>query len=862
MRVQTDCNSFFWSYFHLQIVIFGALLFDCSGSRLLFAGISMIAIHQFWSYILSDTPITLAYYAICFTLAYFVWRRKDLQFRPMYLMFGAFILAAGTVHLLSIVLLGQPLYWLDVGMKATTAVISIATSIYLLRMNPQALGLSAPLEPEKEVVGRKELQLALQESESRLRLLNKQFTTLIEAIPDVIYLKDGEGRLIITNGFARQLFKLNDIAWQGKTHLELAAMRPEQPCMLEKYFTNDESAWNERDRLLLEECGVDDEAGNHQEFSMLKIPLFKDNGERKGLVVVGRDITDIRFAEQELRIAAIAIESQEGIMITDASNHILRVNRAFTRLTGYSAEEVIGKTPAILKSGRHNKDFYHTMWEKLIPEKCWQGEVWDRRKNGEIYPKWLTISAVTDPTGQVTHYVGAFTDLSEHKEAEAAIHRLAFYDPLTDLPNRRLLNNHLELAMTVSADNRHYGALMMIDLDNFKAINDTKGHGIGDQLLIEVAQRLKACVRQGDTLARLGGDEFVIMLENLNTEEDKAVTQAQGVGEKVLKAINQPYLLGGHKHYSSASIGISLFTNHDASSEEILKRADAAMYQAKNAGRNAMRFFDPDMQASLESRMTLESELHQALPQNQLQLHYQIQVDSVRRVSGAEVLLRWEHPQQGLVAPNQFIQLAEESGLILPIGEWVLRTACMQLKEWANDPLTKDLQLAVNVSPRQFRHPDFVNQLCKILVQTGAKATRLKLELTESLILHNVTEIIEKMETLKLLGIRFSMDDFGTGYSSLSYLKKLPLNQLKIDQSFVRDIIIDPSDAVIVQTIIGMANNLGLNVIAEGVETEEQRACLERLGCLAYQGYLFSKPVPLEEFEKLIGKNTELDSLL
>ncbi|MDO9270069.1 MAG: EAL domain-containing protein [Methylobacter sp.] len=559
------------------------------------------------------------------------------------------------------------------------------------------------------------------------------------------------------------------------------------------------------------------------------------------------------MAEQELRIAAIAIESQQGVMVTDINKRILRVNRAFTRLTGYSAEEVIGKTPAILKSGRHNEVFYQAMWEKLIRDKHWQGEVWDRRKNGEIYPKWLTITAVVDPVGQVSHYVGAFTDLSEHKDAEAAIHRLAFYDPLTDLPNRRWLNDRLELAIFVNARSRHYAAIMMIDLDNFKAINDTKGYGIGDQLLTEVAQRLKACVRQGDTLVRLGGDEFVIMLENLDMEENKAAAQAQGVGEKVLKAINQPYLLDGHKHHTSASVGISLFINYEATSEEILKRADAAMYQAKNAGRNTLLFFDPDMQASLESRMTMESELHHAVSENQLQLHYQIQVDSSGHVLGAEALLRWKHPQQGMVSPAQFIPLAEESGLILPIGDWVLRTACLQLKEWADDSLTKDLHLAVNVSSCQFSQPDFVNQVCKILMQTGANATRLKLELTESLLMHNVSETIEKMETLKQFGILFSMDDFGTGYSSLSYLKNLPITQLKIDQSFVRDIMTDPNDAVIVQTIIGMANNLGLKVIAEGVETEQQRACLERQGCLAYQGYLFSKPVPLAEFEALLN---------
>lgn len=809
--------------------------------------------------VVSGALITLAYYLLFSIFAYFVWRRKGLKFRWIYWVFAAFIPAYATVHLLPIVLPGQSLYWLDADMKAFTAVISTVTAIYLVRMIPQALRLPMQTELEKEI---KDSQSALHRMESNLHALNEQFTVLIEMIPDAIFFKDGDGRLITANGFTKQLFKLNDIDWQGKTGPELAAMCPELRAMYEKCLVNDESAWNKRDSLVVEDCGIEDEAGNHREFSVRKTAIFKKNGERKGMVVIGRDKTDLWLAEQELRIAAIAIESQEGIVVTDVNYRIVRVNSAFTRLTGYSAEEVIGKTPAILKSGRHDKTFYQRVWEKLIPEKRWEGEVWDRRKNGEIYPKWLTITAVTDLSGDVTHYVGAFTDLSEHKDAEAAIHRLAFYDPLTDLPNRRLFNDRLKLAITVTARNQRYAAIMVLDLDNFKNINDTKGHGIGDQLLIEAGQRLKACVRQGDTLARLGGDEFVIMLENLSREEGKAAAQAQSVGEKILKAINQPYLLGGGKLHSSASVGICLFTSHCVTSEEVLKRADAAMYQAKNAGRNTMRFFDPDMQASLESRMRLESELRNALLQNQLQLYYQIQVDDSGRVFGAEALLRWEHPQQGLVFPDQFIPLAEESGLILPIGDWVLRTACTQLNEWANDPLTKDLHLAVNVSPRQFSEPDFVNQLCRMLVQTGANANLLKLELTESVILGNVTDTIEKMWTLKSLGIRFSMDDFGTGYSSLSYLKKLPLTQLKIDRSFVRDIITDPSDAVMVQTIIGMADNLGLKVIAEGVETDEQRTCLERQGCFAYQGYLFGKPIPLDEFERLIGKTTETGSFL
>ncbi|MGZ5030688.1 MAG: EAL domain-containing protein [Methylobacter sp.] len=783
-----------------------------------------------WSYAVSDALIMPIYYFFSFSLIYFIWCRKSLKFRWAYLILGAFMLGWGTVHLRSLVLLWQLPNVPNANTKFITALalIVIATSIYLVRIISQA-------------------HSALHEKDGKLCTLGEQFDALMGATSDAIIFKDGEGRLVVANEAAKRLFKLHDIDWQGKTSRELDAIKPELRGLCEKCLEA------EYDPPGSDVYRIEDEAGNHWQFSVRKMPLREEIGGDNGLIFIGRDATDLWLAEQELRIAAIAIESQEGVVVTDVNNRILRVNSAFTRLTGYSAEEVVGKTPAILKSGRHDQSFYQAMWQKLVLEKRWQGEVWDRRKNGEIYPKWLTISAVADSAGRVSHYVGAFTDLSGHKEAEAAIHRLAFYDPLTDLPNRRLLNDRLEVAMSVNARSQHYAAIMMIDLDNFKAINDTQGHETGDRLLAEVAKRLKACVRQGDTVARLGGDEFVVMLENLDRDEAIAAAQAQAVGEKILKAINQSYSLGGNKHYSSASVGIGLFVGRDPSSTEILKRADAAMYQAKNAGRNALRFFDPEMQASLEARMVLELELHSALAQHQFQLYYQIQVDDSGHAIGAEALLRWHHPRQGLISPDQFIPLAEESGLILPIGDWVLRAACLQLKEWSNDPVTKDLHLAVNVSARQFSQSGFVSQVCSILAQTGANATRLKLELTESLLMHNIDETIEKMETLKQLGIRFSMDDFGTGYSSLSYLKNLPITQLKIDQFFIRDIITDPNDAAIVKTIIGMAGNLGLNVIAEGVETEEQRACLERQGCLAYQGYLFSKPVPLDEFESLLS---------
>jgi diguanylate cyclase (GGDEF)-like protein len=497
--------------------------------------------------------------------------------------------------------------------------------------------------------------------------------------------------------------------------------------------------------------------------------------------------------------------------------------------------------------------------EVIERKKIWQGEIWDRRKNGQIYLKWLTITAVIGPDGEVHNYIGTFTDLSEHKEAKEAIYRLAFYDPLTDLPNRRLLRDHMDLALSNCARSQHFGAVFMIDIDHFKFINDTKGHAIGDLLLIEVAQRLKSSVRDGDTVARLGGDEFVIMLEILSKDKNCAALQAESLSKKVMTAIERPFLIDGEELHCTLSIGISLFTIPASTSEEMLKRADVAMYQAKTAGRNTMRFFDPDLHATLENRQAILSELYQALPKNQLRLYYQAQVGHKGEIFGAEVLLRWEHHQRGIVPPGEFIPLAEQSGLIIPIGLWGLQTACTQLKLWEENLLARNLTLAVNVSARQFGQSDFVGQVCKVLEETGAKATLLKIELTESLVLHDITDTIEKMEALKLLGIRFSIDDFGTGYSSLSYLKRLPINQLKIDRIFVQDIDTDQSDAIIAQTIIGMAHTLGFNVIAEGVETEAQRACLENQGCLTYQGYLFSKPIPLPDFEKLIKVSLKTD---
>lgn len=433
-------------------------------------------------------------------------------------------------------------------------------------------------------------------------------------------------------------------------------------------------------------------------------------------------------------------------------------------------------------------------------------------------------------------------------ESEKTVYHLAYSDPLTELPNRRLFQDRLEHAIALSNRTNQYRALMFLDMDNFKALNDTKGHGMGDLLLIEVAKRLKVSVRTSDTLARLGGDEFVVLLGELSESEQAASEQTLMIAEKVSKALSQPYHLNGFIYNCSASIGVTMFSDAGVTIEDVHKRADAAMYQAKSAGRNTVRFYDPATQAALEARSELERELRLAIAQQQLHLYFQIQVDHNSRPIGAEALIRWIHPQMGMIFPGQFIPLAEETGLILSIGQWVLESVCKQIKLWESDPLVRDLQIAVNVSARQFHQADFVMQVDNLIKQTGINPSRLKLELTESMVLNDVGDTALKMQAIKKIGVLFSMDDFGTGYSSLSYLTQLPLDQLKVDQSFVRNIGIKPSDSVIIQTIIGMAANLHMASIAEGVETQAQRDFLEQAGCKFYQGYLFGKPVPLEKF--------------
>ncbi|MGO4581184.1 EAL domain-containing protein [Cupriavidus sp. 2TAF22] len=582
-------------------------------------------------------------------------------------------------------------------------------------------------------------------------------------------------------------------------------------------------------------------------------PFHDARGMFTGFRLSGRDITERKLLDAELRIAAVAFDSLEGMMVTDASGTILRVNSAFTEGTGYTADEVVGKTPRILKSGRHDEAFFRDMWDTIHRVGGWQGEIWDRRKNGEIYPKWLTIAAVRGRDGRVTHYVGTHHDITERKIAEDRIKELAFFDALTRLPNRTLLADRLKQAIAVSAQSEASGALLFVDVDNFKTLNDTLGHDKGDLLLQQVAERLTASVREGDTVARVGGDEFVVVLGGLSGNRQEAASQTEAAGEKILAVLGNPYHLAGIEYRSTASIGVTVFKGHQASIDELLKQADLAMYKSKERGRNAMCFFDPTMQAVVVERAALEVGLRKAIDEDQFLLHYQAQVTIDNRITGAEALVRWRHPVRGIVSPAEFIPLAEETGLILALGNKVLEIACNQLARWARQPGMAHLTIAVNVSVHQFRAPDFVDKVLGIIEQTGANPNRLRLELTESVLVDNVQDIAEKMSALKAMGVVFSLDDFGIGYSSLSYLKRLPLDQLKIDRSFVRDILVDPNDAVIAKTIVALARSLGLQVIAEGVETEAQRDFLAGAGCYAYQGYHFCHPLPIEDFESFVG---------
>lgn len=585
--------------------------------------------------------------------------------------------------------------------------------------------------------------------------------------------------------------------------------------------------------------------------------ILNNQGQASSIIGCMRDITERRQTKEDLALTSQVFEySIEGIIITDSRGNILRVNKAFSDITGYSETEVIGSNPSILRSGRHAADFYKKMWNALSVEGHWHGEVWNRRKGGDVYPEWLAIRAVKDDSGHVNHYIGIFDDITEQKAAEERIERLASYDALTDLPNRLMFRGRLKMAMAEAEQNEQMLGVLSINLDRFNNINDTLGHAVGDSLLQLIAQRLKLCVRQGDTLARLGGDEFVIMLSDLHHEREVI-----SMAEKILHNVAQPIRLDDSEVFITCSIGISMHSMGD-DRDDLLKNATSAMFHVKEQSGNNYQFYRDEMNAAVAEQLFMENSLHRAQERSEFMLYYQPQVDlSSGEITGVESLIRWRHPELGQVRRDRFIPALEDTGLIHSVGEWVLRTACEQQVAWQKN-LGKRLKVAVNLSPKQFSNSKRLFEIIRSVVnETGIEPEMLELEITEGSLMNHVKESAITLKRLKDMGIQLSIDDFGTGYSSLSYLKRFPVDTLKIDQSFVQGVSYDSDDAAITSTIIAMGHSLNLEVMAEGVETIEQLDFLSKHACNHMQGFFFSRPVPSDRITVLLENGYNLNDL-
>jgi len=702
---------------------------------------------------------------------------------------------------------------------------------------------SRTMQLAKEVVERQKAEQASQDALDRLQKIASQ-------VPGLVFqfqlFPDGSSRIPYANEAIRSLYRVSPEEVSEDAAKVLAALHPDD---LENFKTSfkvsarDLTPWRQEYRLKFDDAPVCWLFGN-------ALPQRQADGSVlwHGFIT---DITKHKQTEVELRIAATAFELQDAMLVTDANNVILKVNQAFTRITGYSAEEVIGKTPNLLSSGQHDKTFYSSMWESINRTDAWQGEIWNRRKNGEMFPEWLIITAVKEPDEKnehVNNYVASFSDITSRKAAEEEIKQLAFYDPLTQLPNRRLLQERLKHSIDVERRDGKRLALLMLDLDRFKAVNDSLGHLAGDELLQQVAVRISTRLRDVDMVARLGGDEFVVLLEDIAHAEDAARVAAE-----IIFVLGKPFQLTQSNDVQiGASIGISLYPEHGASYEMLMDHADAALYQAKDQGRGCYAYFSEDQTLAARERIALETRLRRAIEQRELRVFYQPQVDiESGRIVGAEALVRWQDPIEGLIPPLRFIPIAEETGLILEIGAWVLRETCRQGRLWLDAGLPP-LTLAVNVSPQQFRRGDISALVATALNETGFPAEYLELEMTESGLLENQDNVMALLNKLRSQGIRLAIDDFGTGFSSLAYLKHFPLDVLKIDKSFIDDIPNLQDDMEIAATIIAMGHILGFKVLAEGVETPEQLAFLREKKCDSYQGYIKSPPVPAKAFALLL----------
>lgn len=701
----------------------------------------------------------------------------------------------------------------------------------------------------RDITARYQIEEELRQSQAMLRLV-------IDNIPQLIFWKDKSGIYLGCNqNYSQKIGLSSPFEIMGKTDADLMAHH-QYPG--ETFFTVLNQCVNLEGGARYQQVeSYIDPNGMPVWFEINKIPLHSVQGEVIGVLGSFEDITELKRVEEKLKQSVKVLEnSAEAIVITDAQSHILLVNKSFTEITGYSEAEVLGKRPAILKSGKHDEQFYQKMWRSINEVGHWEGEIWNRRKDGEIYPEWLHISVIKDEiAGEVTNYLAIFSDITLRKRTEQRLVYLAHYDDLTGLPNRALFYERVSRALYHAQQHSGLVAVMFLDLDRFKYVNDTWGHVIGDLLLKEVAYRLAECLNKTDTVARLGGDDFAIVLEHVKNTKEIAL-----IAQTVLNVMLSPFYLQGHETFVTASIGISFYPNDGEDVDTLLKNADAAMYRAKERGRNNYQFFISQMNVHAHERMLLETKLRYALERSEFVLYYQPQLHLASGlIVGAEVLLRWQHPEMGLVLPYHFVSLAEETGLIVPIGEWVLRYTCLQHQQW-RDQGKPILRMSVNLSSRQFQRSELVKDVARVVDSTDVDPNLLELELTESTLMQDVDMANKILHQFKEMGIHLAIDDFGTGYSSLSYLKRFPIDKLKIDQSFVRDIPMDKDDMTITRAIVALARSLNLTVIAEGVETLAQQAFLKSLRCDEIQGFLIGRPLPAEDFIQLCEKNACLVS--
>ena len=708
-------------------------------------------------------------------------------------------------------------------------------------------------------LGMREPYELLQRSERALRHKQAELDAVLRQVPAGVARLDREGRYRYVNEQMARMLGLSMSQIVGRTFEEVVA--PERRAEVSYRWARAMTG-----QLTSYEGQMRGSEGEPLYSSVSIAPERAPDGHITGVIAVAIDTTDLHTLQKQLMNSMhevsdlkTALDAHAIVAITDARGVITSVNDRFCQISQYEREELIGQTHRVINSGHHPVSFFHELWRTIASGKVWSGEICNRAKDGSIYWVHTTIVPYLDENGRPQRYVAIRADITERKRVELQVQQMAYQDALTGLPNRRVLMDRMEQSLAVSVRSGQYGALLFLDLDHFKEVNDSLGHDVGDELLKLVAQRLREGVRQSDTVARLGGDEFVVLLPDLGGAEIEATTQAGLLGEEILRVLSEPYNLGSVEINSTPSIGVVMYQGQRQSAEELLKQADIALYQAKDAGRATLCFFDPAIQAAFEKRMALEADLRLALGLDQFEIFYQPIVNGQRLIVGVEALLRWRHPERGLVSPADFIPLSEKTGLIVPIGQWVIEQACEQMTQWRVDPVRSTWQISVNVSARQFRQPDFVPQVKRAMNHNQIRPGRLKLEITESSLQDNLSDTVEKMRQLRAHGVRFAIDDFGTGYSSLSYLKELPIHVLKIDRSFVSHVDTNEDDAAIARTILSLAAHLGLDVVAEGVETESQFMTLRAYGCHLFQGYLLGRPVPVDEL--VSGAGTQARSV-